>query len=163
MIPYSNPEFWLSLSFLIVAGLVIFPPVRQRIRTFFNGQRQKIEKDIQESDNIYQKALSDYKTLQTELKSKLVDKDLSGKIKKIQHLFEEKTENQIALKKQNIKIQQDLIGAQMKNNLRSDLLDGVQEKISKSAYPKRTSSKEIQHFLKVLHENEEQLQISLKH
>ena len=162
MILFSHSEFWLSLSFFIVVGMIVLPPVRQRIFSFLNQGRQKIENDIRESDHVYREALADYKTAQTELKSKLVDKDLSDKIKQIHQTFDEKNKSQTALKKQNIQIQQNLILMQMKTHLRTELLEGIQEKISKSCPSKKSTSKEIQHFLKVLHENEEQLRFSLK-
>ncbi len=163
MILFSYSEFWLSLSFLIVVGMVVLPPVRQHIRSYLNQGRQKIENDIHESDRVYREALAGYKMAQKELRSKLVDKDLSDKIKQIHQAFDDKNKMQTTLKKQNIQIQQNLILMQMKTHLRADLLEGIQEGISKSCPSKKNTSKEIQHFLKVLHENKEQLRFSLKH
>ena len=156
MNPFNHPEFWLSLSFLIVVGLVVFSPVRRYIQGFFARQRHRIETDIQNAQNVYQEALQARKDVVKELKIKLVDKELQSKIKSIQKEFEERIENQIQNRKQDFQVRQNLMTLQIKNHLRQDLLDKAENQIL-THKSHAVSEKDIAHFIKILSEKEDLL------
>lgn len=161
MNPLTHPEFWLSLSFVIVVGLVIFPPIRQRIQKFFGAKRAQVETDIQKADEVYQEALTAHQQIVKELKRKPVDKKLPKEIKALQQEFDDKIATQIQIKEQDFHMRQNLMLLQMKDHLRTELLDKVEDKI-KANKKKTITEKEINHFIQMLTENETQLKKSLE-
>jgi len=161
MNPLNHPEFWLSLSFLLVVGLVIFPPIRRYIQGLFAHQRHQVERDIQNAQNVYRQALQARQEILKELKTKPVDKETSLKIKSFKTEYEKRIENQVQAKRQDFRVRQNLMELQIKNHLRQELLDKAEEKLA-SLNKKTVSEKEMAHFIKTLVENEMPLKKSLE-
>lgn len=161
MNPLNHPEFWLSFSFLLVVGLIVFPPIRRYVQGLFAHQRYRVETDIQNAQNVYREALQARQDILKELKIKPVDKEITLKIKSFQKEYEERIETQIQAKRQDFRVRQNLMELQIKNHLRKELLDKAEEKLTFLNH-KNVSEKEIAHFIKVLNENEMLLKKSLE-
>ncbi|MGN0919375.1 MAG: hypothetical protein ACI4OR_01250 [Alphaproteobacteria bacterium] len=160
MSPFNHPEFWLNLSFLIVVGLVAFPPIRQRLQHFFERQRHQVENDIQNAEEVYQKAVQAHQEALKGLKTKGSDKEASQKIKVLQKEFEAQIKNQSQIKKQDFSVRQNLMALQIKNHLRQELLDKAEKKVL-SHKKAAVSEKEIAHFIEMLSEKETLLKKAL--
>ena len=72
----------------------------------------------------------------------------------------QKTQERIEKKKQDFQMRQNLILAQTKNHVRTELLDKAEEKIL-NLFPHKKMGKEVKHFIKMLDENQEALKKSL--
>ena len=156
---FFNPEFWLSLSFLLVMGIIFFSPVRQRFKNFLGRQRHQVEEDIQNAQDVYKQALQAHQALIKELKTKSNHQEFAQQIKQIQKEWNEKLERQLYTKKQDFEMRQNLMELQIKNHLRDELLKQVESKII-SIKKKTVSEKEIAHFIKMLDKNESLLKKS---
>jgi len=156
---FFNPEFWLSLSFLLVIGFIFFPPIWQRLKNFFGRQRHQVEEDIQSAQDVYKQALQAHQALIKELKAKSNNQEFSQQIKQIQKEWNEKLERQLHTKEQDFGIRQNLMELQIKNHLRDELLKQVESKII-SIKKKTVSEKEVAHFIKMLDKNESLLKKS---
>ena len=69
MNPFIYPNFWLSLAFILILGLVIFSPVQKSIVNFFKVYQKKIQSQIDESDHVHQEAFLALKEIQKQLKT----------------------------------------------------------------------------------------------
>ena len=82
------------------------------------------------------------------------DKTFKEKVVAIQKEFLNKEKAALALKKQDLQVRENLMLGQTKKRLSNQLLDAVEERIFKN---KTTPSKDVQHFVQVLHEKSEDL------
>ena len=153
MKPFFNPEFWLSLSFLLVMGFILFSPIRQRLKSFFGRQRCQVEEDIQNAQDVYKQALQAHQAVMKDLKTKSNNQEFAQQIKQVQKEWNEKLERQLHTKEQDFEIRQNLMELQIKNHLRDELLKQVESKII-SIKKKMVSEKEVAHFIKMLDKNE---------
>ncbi len=153
MNPFLNPEFWLSLAFILVVGMIIFSPVRKSFQKFFGTKRQQILDQINQAHE----TLSEAQDLLKEEQKKGLDqsdlKEQHQQIKALQQEFLQKTNVQIQIKKQDYQTRLKLTEVQIKNQLRAELLDKVERKILKATSTK-SMDKEIQHFLQMLDKKE---------
>ena len=161
MNPFIYSEFWLSFAFLLVIGLVIFSPIRQKIHHFTKQQQQSIQDKIDTSNTIYKEAQKAYQETLKKSKIKWKDSSLTTKMKALKQEFFQKEQAQITTKTQDFQTRQNLILSQTKNNLRMHLLDRVEKKILKTRSSKK-GKQEIEHFIIALHENQQKLNDSLK-
>ena len=157
MNPFAYPEFWLSLAFFVVLGFMFVSPVRRSLKKFFDAHRQDIENKIQESQSVYHQAFQEYKSLSKELKKKIEDKEIKIKIKQIQQEFLQKEENLVKAKEQDFQVRQNILIMQTKENLKKQLLDQAEEQVLNSKKLGRSSSRDLDHFIKMLCKNEEKL------
>lgn len=154
MNPFSYPEFWLSLAFFIIIGMIIFSPIRNIIRHLLKSQIQLIQNQISEASAVYNEARQAYKAAQNDLKERHTDTQTPKEIKSLYQEFSDKTLSQIEIKKQDFQTRQTLYIQETKNHLRQQLLDLVEDKMEKY-HPSQSTEKEVQHFLKILKENEQ--------
>ena len=157
MNPFLNPEFWLSLSFLLVLGLILFSPIQKKIKSFFDDYRQKIIDKIQEAKNIYIEAKRNYnKTLQDFHTFKTPS--FSKEIQKMKEDFSEKEKILVESKKQDFQTRKNIILNQTKNHIRTHLLNETEKELLKISPHKKQMGQDLDHFLKKLHENKTSLE-----
>ena len=137
MNPFINPEFWLSLAFFVVLGFMFIPVVQRKMENFFNTKRQAVENQIQEN------------------------KEIKNKIKQIEQEFLQKERKSIDTKKQDFQVRQKMIELQSKENLKKQLLDKAEEKVLNVPRTKTADFRDVEHFIKMLHKNEEKLKALL--
>lgn len=156
MNPFVNPEFWLSLAFMIVLGLIFFSPVRQAFNRFFERQNQLILDQIAQAENVLKEAQNlAPKTLGSSLK--LSNQHTQQEIKSIQKDFDEKIKMRTEAQKQDFQVRQKMLALHMKNNLRTELLNQVQKKVLKPA-PQKSLEKDLAHLISLLKENRDILE-----
>ena len=156
MNPFVNPEFWLSLAFIIVFGLIFFSPVRQTFNRFFNCQRQLILDQIAQAENVLKEA----KNLPSKTPSsskQLSNQQAQQEIKSIQKDFDEKTKMHTEAQKQDFQVRQKMLTLHMKNNLRTELLNQVQKKVLKTA-PQKSLERDLEHLISLIKENRDALE-----
>ena len=161
MNPFVYPEFWLSLAFIMVIGLVILSPVRYFIKRFFLNYRQHVIDQIQQADSAFDAAQNLFKEIQKKDQFNKNTKELNQKIKAIQQEFTQKTKTQIETKKQDFQVRFHLTEVQIKNHLRTQLLNQAEEEILKKSHLKNLD-KEVYHLVQMLRENKDQLRTALK-
>ena len=154
MNPFVNPEFWLSLSFFVVLGFIILPPVRKVLHDFFEQKKSQVTQQIQEAKVLEQQAIQTHKKMAKDLKAQLKDEELEKKIKAIQKEFSDKEKTALILKKQDFQVRQNLLQTQTKKRISKQLLDTVEEHVFKN---QRASSKDVSHFIQALHEQADDL------
>ena len=156
MNPLSHPEFWLSLSFLIVLGLILFSPIQKCIKSFFSNYHDKIIAQIQEAKNIYKEAENTYKATLKESK-KPYQVSFSKEVQKIKRDFLEKEKVQIESQKQDFQTRKNIHLMQTKNRIRTYLLNETEKKLFEIKVSPKQNSQDIQHFIKKLHEEQNAL------
>ena len=161
MNPFVNSEFWLSLAFFVVLGFMFIPSVQRAIKRCLNSQRQKIEKQIQESHAVYQEAMQERKNSLKNLNQKTDDKETKSQIKQIKQEFLKKEKNFVEMKKQDFYVRKGIIELQGKENLKKHLLDKAEEKILKQSRSKTSDIQDVNHFIKMLDKNKEKLKNAL--
>lgn len=161
MNPFINPEFWLSLAFFVVLGFMFIPVVQRKMENFFNTKRQAVENQIQENKSVYQEAVKEYKTLLKASESREENKEIKNKIKQIEQEFLQKERKSIDTKKQDFQVRQKMIELQSKENLKKQLLDKAEEEILNVPRTKTADFRDVEHFIKMLHKNEEKLKALL--
>lgn len=154
MNPFVNPEFWLSLAFFIVIGMIIFSPVRHAINRFFESQQKNIKDEIEQANSVYSEALQGYKEADKNLKEKFIHSKTQEEIKALQQEFLKATQKQIEAKKQDFQVHKNLQIQEIKNNLRFQLLNEAENQIFKKNSTKMTD-KEVNHLLDMLDKNKE--------
>ena len=157
MNPFIYPEFWLSLAFILILGMIISPSVRRYIQKFFKNYQQQIKENIQNASEVYREALKMRHQTLEEMKIKQADKTLKQEIRTLRKDFNEKRQIQILAQKQDFQVRQNLIADQMKAHLTSRLLDSAEEEILKCSTSPKSVRKEIEHFFKMLHKHENTL------
>ena len=157
MNPFFNPEFWLSLAFLIVIGMIFFSPIREKIASFFMGEQQKIKNQIDQSNELYHQSQVAYRKILKEQKIKVDETELNQKIAEIKKEFAAKEKRTLDRVEQDFSVRQNLILKNIKNHLRDQLLDQAEKKILDRPVSSKNLEKEIKHFLHVFHANEEEL------
>ena len=162
MNPFIYPEFWLSFAFLLVIGLVIFSPIRQKIRLFTNHHQQTIQDQITNSNALYTEARHAYHQTLKETKTKQTDPSMSSKVKALKDEFLQKEQARILAQTQDFQTRQNLTLSQTKNHLRTHLLNETEKGILKSHSSSKAPPKEIAHFITALKENQKKLNDSLK-
>ena len=156
MNPFVNPEFWLSVAFIIVLGLIFFTPIRQAFRRFFNHQRQIILDKIAQAESVLNEAQNlSKKTPDPTLKAS--NQQAEQEIKALQKDFDEKTKTRIEAQRQDFQVRQKIASLHLKNNLRTELLNQVQKKVLRST-PKKSLEKDLDHLIALLKENRETLE-----
>lgn len=156
MNPFVNPEFWLSLAFIIVLGLIFFSPVRQAFNHFFERQRQVILDQIAQAEG----ALKEAKNLPSKTPSsskQLSNQQVQQETKSIQKDFDEKIKMRTEAQKQDFQVRQKMVSIHLKNNLRTELLNQVQKKVLKPA-PQKSLEKDLAHLISLLKENRDILE-----
>jgi len=157
MNPFVNPEFWLSLAFIVVAGLVLFPPVRRAFIRFFNHQQQMISDQISQADDILNEAQNLLQKTQKTSLSETSDKTANQQIKSIQQEVAEKIKTCTETRKQDFQVRQKMAAMHLKNNLRTELLNQVQKKVLSSS-SKKALEKDFNHFISFLKKNRDVLE-----
>lgn len=161
MNPFINPEFWLSLAFIIVITMVIFPPIRQSIKNFFYHQRQLILDQIQQANGVLSEAKNLLKEKKKGASLKADVTQINLQIRSVQHEFSEKTKVYTEAQKQDYHMRQMMTMIHMKNNLRSELLNQAEEKILQQSSPK-SLTKDVQHLIQMLDNNKDKLKEALE-
>lgn len=160
MNPFVYPEFWLSLAFIAVIGMVVLPSIRQRGRKFFDQKRQTILDQIQQADTLLKEAKDLFKEVQKNSKIRQDTTELNQKVKSMKKEYAQKTKEQVEVKEQDFQMRSSLMILQIKNHLRTDLLNKAEEKILKVS-PQKSLNKDIEHLIQMLNENKEKLKESL--
>ena len=156
MNPFVNPEFWLSLAFIIVLGLIFFSPVRQAFNRFFERQHQLILDQIAQAENVLKEA-QNLAPKTPSSSSKPYNQQAQQEIRTIQKDFDEKIKMRTEAQKQDFQVRQKMLALHMKNNLRTELLNQVQKKVLKHA-PKKSLEKDLAHLISLLKENRDILE-----
>lgn len=157
MNPFIYPNFWLSLAFILILGLVIFSPVQKSIVNFFKVYQKKIQSQIDESDHVHQEALMALKEIQKQLKMPQENVKIKQEIYSIQKEFLQKTDKQLSLKKQDFERRKNLMILEAKNHLKKQFLDMAEEKIFHQHLSEKTKNQEVDHFIKMLHKDKDEL------
>lgn len=161
MNPFIYTEFWLGLAFFIILGMIIFSPIRLIIQKSLLHQKELIQDKINQSNAVYKEALELHKKTLKNFKNFPKNQEITGQIGVIKKEFSEKEKIQTENKNQNFQIQKMLLTEHAKNHVRTQLLEVITQKIQNSKRPKHITSKEIQHFLKILNENKDFLNQNL--
>ena len=160
MIHFLNSEFWLSLAFVVILGMVVFSPVRQSIKKFLNHQREVILNQIAQSDAVLKEAQNLYKKTQKETLFKSDVQQVNQQIKAIQREFDEKIKARTEAQRQDFQVRQNMMALHMKNHLRTELLNRAEKKVLKPVSIK-SLDKDVNHLIQMLHENKDELKKSL--